>query len=164
VDLFHQLFGPDKGTLLWWQMSARALLVFFYMVLLARAGFRRSFGKFTTFDIVLAVILGSTLSRCLTGNAPLLPTLAASAVLVAVHSFVAMLTVHSHAAGKLLKGEPVRLVDHGRPIERAMRRTGISERDLLEALRSGAHLEDPSRVKAAYLERNGGISVILEEG
>lgn len=41
-----------------------------------------------------------------------------------------------------------------------MRGSSISHRDLEEALRIESHVTEPEKVKLAYLERNGGISVI----
>ena len=41
-----------------------------------------------------------------------------------------------------------------------MRGSSVSHRDLEEALRIESHVTEPEKVQLAYLERNGGISVI----
>ncbi len=40
---------------------------------------------------------------------------------------------------------------------------GITSNDLAQALRSQTNQEDPSKVRRAYLERDGSISVIPRE-
>jgi uncharacterized membrane protein YcaP (DUF421 family) len=141
----------------------RAIAVFFYLLLLIRLGKQRLFGKQTSFDVVLSIILGSILSRTVTGNARLLPTMAASAVLVGLHRLLATLAWRSHRFGALVKGREIRLVEDGRILWDAMRRQGITEHDLFEAVRARAQTDDLSRVKGAYLERSGQISVIVEK-
>lgn len=71
------VFGTSDTLITWWQMVLRAVLIFFYGVLAFRFAYRRFFGQSTDFDIVVSILIGSTLSRALTGNARLLPTLAA---------------------------------------------------------------------------------------
>jgi uncharacterized membrane protein YcaP (DUF421 family) len=43
-------------------------------------------GKAPAFDMMLGIMVGSIVSRAITGNAPLVPTLAATATLIALHS------------------------------------------------------------------------------
>lgn len=160
MELFHQLVGRSSDTIAWWQMSIRAVFIFVYLLLLVRLGGRRAFAKFTSFDIVLAVLLGSVLSRCLTANAPLVATFCASAVLVALHALLARLAVRFDPVGLLVKGRRIQLVRDGALLTEPMHRTSVTERDLMEALRSTAKTDDLHRIKAAYLERNGTISFV----
>jgi uncharacterized membrane protein YcaP (DUF421 family) len=159
MEAFYDLIGQDKGDITWWQMSARAAIVFVFGLILVRAAGKRVFGKWTALDIVVSIVIGSNLSRALTGNAPFVETMIATTVLVALHTLLIMLSVRVPAAGHLLKGRGVRLITDGRVDEKALRRHGIGEQDLEEALRE-AGLEEASGVRAAYLERNGDISVL----
>ena len=43
-------------------------------------------GEATAFDMMLGIMLGSIVSRAITSNAPLVPGLAATATLIALHS------------------------------------------------------------------------------
>jgi uncharacterized membrane protein YcaP (DUF421 family) len=86
-------------------------------------------------------------------------TLIATAVLVVLHSLLIMLSVRVPAVGHLLKGRGVRLITDGQVDQPALRRHGVGEQDLEEALHE-AGLEDAADVRAAYLERNGDISVL----
>jgi uncharacterized membrane protein YcaP (DUF421 family) len=66
----------------------------------------------------------------------------------------------SHTLGNLIKGRSHRIVRDGVPDEASMRRSHISEHDLMEHLRLQANIEDLSLVKSAYEERNGDISIV----
>jgi uncharacterized membrane protein YcaP (DUF421 family) len=139
-------------------MSIRGVLVFLYGLVLVRVAGRRVFGKLTAFDIQLAVLVGSNLSRTLTASAPFVPTLAATAAIALAHWSVTFLAFHSKLVGKLVKGEVVPLVRDGEVDWRAMRRHGLSEGDLEEAARE-AGVFDLDQVWTAVLERSGRISV-----
>lgn len=160
MDALHAVIGSDSDTILWWQMVIRGVLIFFYTLLLVRVGNRRVFGKNTSFDIVLGVILGSIMSRALTANAPFVPTLAAATSLVLLHWLLAVIAQHSTAFGHLIKGTEILLVKDGQIQEGALKKTNLTEHDLVESLRANGGTEDVESVKAAYLERNGEISVI----
>lgn len=141
-------------------MTIRAAIIFVYGVFLLRLAPARSIGKSTAFDIVFAVVVGSTLSRALTANAEMLPTMAAAGVLVLLHVTVARLALHSDWFGRIAKGDKVQVVDNGEVDRRAMRSASLTERDLMEGLRAEGGLTEIGQVEAAFLERSGAISVI----
>ena len=159
ADALYAIIGPDRQDLTWSQMCARATIVFLFGLALVRAAGKRVFGKWTAIDIVLSIIIGSNLSRALTGNAPFVETLLATILLVALHSVLIAVGVRWSGLGRLLKGRGVKLVSEGQADEHAMRKHGIGEHDLEEALRA-AGTEDISEVRSAYLERSGDISVL----
>lgn len=163
MDTFHYLVGDDADTILWWQMIIRAVIIFSYAIILYRLIPRKAFGNSAVVDIVVTVIAGSALSRALTGNAELLPTLAATAALLILHVLLSVLTRHSELVSKLVKGRPVRLVQDGKVDREMMRRVQLGERDLTEHLRLSG-VGDPGEVAEAYLERNGAVSVIRAKG
>src|SRR5688500_11455069 len=68
----HDLIGPDSAAITWWQMSVRAVIVFAFGILLVRLSGKRTFGKLSAFDIVLAIVVGSNLSRALHRQRPIL--------------------------------------------------------------------------------------------
>lgn len=155
----QEIFGSDAQHILWWQMIPRGILVFLLGLVLLRLFGRRAFGKQNPLDIVLAIIVGSNLSRAMTANAALLPTLVATAALV----FLFWLMEHASARWKplgwLVKGEPIHLVRQGTRDLAAMRAAAVTEDDIREAARS-AGLGGLEQVKDAVLERNGRISTL----
>ena len=67
------------------QMALRAVVVYVATVLTVRLGKKRFMGRSTAFDVILGIMLGSVVSRAITGNAPFVPALVAAAVLLAMH-------------------------------------------------------------------------------
>src|SRR5260370_8011421 len=76
------------------QIAVRAIFVFLVWLAIVRMADRRLLGKYSAFDVVLAVMLGSVLSRAINGAAPLWGTLAAAAVLVPMHWVLTFLSFH----------------------------------------------------------------------
>ncbi|MDB5448094.1 MAG: hypothetical protein JWQ97_3411, partial [Phenylobacterium sp.] len=109
-----------------------------------------------------SIIIGSSLSRTLTGNAPLLGTLAATSLLLAMHWALGQAAARWSAVSRAVEGLPIPLVRHGQADVRAMRRWSISTADLDEALRQRA-LHHLSEVETAMLEPSGSISLIPEK-
>ncbi|WP_266204172.1 DUF421 domain-containing protein [Pontibacter kalidii] len=162
-EYFDLIFGLDEDTLTWWQMSARAVWVFFAALLIIRLGNHRIFGKSSAFDIVLGIIFGSILSRAITGNSPFWPTLAAAFVLVMLHKLLASFAFHtSYDVSDFIKGASKTLVKDGELQKETMEENSITKNDLKEAVRSSGSHGGVERIKHAYLERSGNISVILK--
>ncbi|KZY30347.1 hypothetical protein A3731_25175 [Roseovarius sp. HI0049] len=162
METFHFLIGQDTPHIAWWQMSLRAVIIFAYAVLLYRMAPRRSFSDLSALDIVITVVLGSSLSRALTGSAPLLPTLVATALLVVLYSGMTALAPRSSLISRLVKGRPILLVENGEIKWSAVRSARLGEHDIDEHLRLKG-LRDISQVDEAYLERNGKISIITKD-
>jgi len=150
--------GPRSFSIV--LMCLRAVGVYAAGWLMLRVGGNRFLGRESAFDVVLAFVLGSTLSRAINGSAPLLVTLAASTLLVILHQLLSWISWRSHYWGVVLKGKPQTIVREGHPLPEALRRYRISAGDLAEALRLNGHLMDVSQVQEARFERNGGISVV----
>jgi uncharacterized membrane protein YcaP (DUF421 family) len=149
----------EKGDILWWQMSIRAVLVLIFGLVLIRLLGRRAFGQQNPLDIIVAIVIGSNLSRSLTGNSPFFPTLAATVVLLLVFWLLDHAAAQWHRLGTLAKGEPVVLA-HNRQFDRkTMALWGITEGDIAEAARA-AGMPGVEAVKDAVLERSGRISTI----
>lgn len=145
-------------------LALRACLIYSAGLVIVRIGKNRLLGRTTAFDIVLAFILGSLFSRAINGTAPVLGTIVAAITLVVLHWLIAELTRRWGRLEMLLKGRHLQLIEDGKTRTSAMRRAEVSENDLLEALRLHGGTEDPERVRRAYLERNGEISVLPRAG
>ena len=150
------LESKDMGVL---QMGLRAAIVFVVTVAIVRLGKKRFLGRATAFDVILGIMLGSIVSRAVTGNAPLVPALGAAAVLMLMHWLFSAIALRWHGFGALVKGQPRLLVQDGRPRDDAMRASHMTEHDLWEDLR-GKSVSSLAEVKEARLERSGQLSVI----
>ena len=110
--------------------------------------------------IMVAVVLGSVLSRAINGQSAFFPTLGVSALLVALHHLLATLAFHSHGLSQLVKGRARVLVRDGKIDPDAMRRSKITHDDLDENLRLHGNIRQLEHVAEARLERNGSVSVV----
>jgi uncharacterized membrane protein YcaP (DUF421 family) len=159
MEMLRTLIGPDNGDANAAQLCARAAILFFLGIAYIRIAGRRTFSHATTLDIVVALVVGSNLSRAMTGKAPFWPALAATLLLVVLHRAFALLTLRWGWLARLMKGQPVVLVRDGVEDRQAMRRHEIGEDDLLEGLRL-EQVERPEEARLATLENNGRISVV----
>jgi uncharacterized membrane protein YcaP (DUF421 family) len=150
------LESKDIGVL---QMSLRAAVVFVVALVIVRLGKKRFLGRATAFDVILGIMLGSIVSRAVTGNAPFLPALAATAVLMAMHWLFSAIAVRWHGFGSLVKGHATVIVEEGRVQASAMRGAHMTEHDLWEDLR-GKGVSRLDDVADARLERSGQMSVV----
>ena len=142
-------------------MSLRAVVVFILSIAIIRLGHKRFMGKNTTLDVMLGIVFGSIVSRAITGNAPFFPTLAASLTLVLMHWVLSFAAFHSDWLGNAVKGKVSMLVKDGEIQWPQMKKSHITEDDLKEAMRSQGKEPDVGQVRAAYLERNGSISLMM---
>lgn len=163
-QLLVSIFGV-KDHLTGTQECARAALVFFYGLLMLRLSGKRTFAKWAPLDIVISFMVGSALSRAMTGSAALPGTMAAVAVLVALHVVIAHLSAWSEAVSHLVEGRRAILVRHGELNQGARRRHGVSLNDLGEALREKElnGLDDLAKVRELSLEPDGKFSVLKEQ-
>lgn len=162
-DAFEALLGIGSDNLGIGQMALRAVVVLLVTVAVVRIGDKRLFGKGTAFDLVVSIMIGSVMSRAITGSAPFYPTLVAGGALVGMHWLLAFLAVHLDWFGSIVKGTPVLLVKDGRILRDEARDSAITRNDLEQAIRSAGNEPDLSQVKRAWLERDGTISVIPRE-
>lgn len=159
MEFVRILIGPDMGYQNPAQLSFRALLMLLFGILCVRVAGRRTFAQASPLDIIVYLIVGSNLSRVITGKADVVPSMAATLTLVAAHRLLSYITLRKTSISSLIKADPTVLVRNGLPDADAMRRQGISNDDLLEALRL-RQVEKIEDVRLATLERGGEISVL----
>lgn len=163
MEIFRQLIGPDNGDATALQLCARAVLLFAFGILCIRIAGRRTFAQYSPLDIIVAVVVGSDISRIMTGKAPFVPGAAATLAIVMLHRAVAMAALRWPALGRIVKCQPAPLIRDGVINDEQLRAHELSRSDLLEGLRL-EQAEDPTQVKLAMLEGGGRISVIKREG
>ena len=160
MSLLRTLLGIGADELNAGQMALRAVLTFVVALVIVRLGHKRLFGKATAFDLVVAVMFGSIMSRAITNTLGLLAVWLAGLVVVLLHRLIATLAYHVHWLGPIVKGHPILLVEDGQVRRTATRKGHVSRHDIDQALRESGSEPDLSRVRLAYLERDGSISVV----
>lgn len=158
MESLDAIFGADKG-ISWEQECARAVLIFAYGLVLVRVAGRRVFGRWSAIDIVISIIIGSNLSRALTGAAPLWGTLAATSLLMVLHWLIAQGAARFRPISRLVEGGPIRLAEAGQVDEASLKRYGVSAADLHEALRDNG-VERVEDTRLVTLEASGTVTVL----
>lgn len=158
MSVFRMLIGPDAGADAA-QLALRTIILFAFGILCIRIAGRRTFARYTPLDIIVALIVGSNISRAMTGNAAFWPAVTATLVLVLLHRLLAHASRHLGFLSVLVKARPLRIIEDGELDEAAMRRAEMSRPDVLEALRM-KQVEHVSDVRLAVLEPGGKMSVV----
>jgi uncharacterized membrane protein YcaP (DUF421 family) len=162
MDFLKEIWG-EGNPLTPLQMSVRALVTFVIGLVLIRFTGRRSFGMRMAFDNVITIMLGAILGAGVTGRAPYLPVLCASAVLCAIHRLFAWLGIYSYRFGCWVKGEAVVLYKNGKMMRENMRKVLVTEEDFIEGVRLAADTDNLDKISEVYLERDGQISVVKKK-
>ena len=142
----------------------RAFVGFFFVFVLTRVVGRRELSSLEPFDFILLVMIGDLVQQGITQN-----DLSVTGMLL-VGSTVALLTVLVSYGGfrfprlrPLLEGEPVIVVDHGKPVERNLRRNRITLDELAAAARQQG-IASLDEVAWGVLKTSGEISFIRRAG
>ena len=138
----------------------RAAVVFFFIFFVTRVVGRRQLSDLEPFDLILLVVLSDLVQQgitqsdeSVTGTLIVISTIALLSVAVSWASF------RFRPLRIVTEGEPIVLVQDGRPIERNMRRERITIDDIREQIRQ-AEMSSLDEVKWAILENDGQISCI----
>ncbi len=101
-DVIGTLFGDVDTDLNALQMALRAVITFVVTVAVIRLGNKRLFGKGTAFDNVVAIMIGSVMSRAITasGSGTMLATWAAGLALIGMHWLLATLSYPTRGSGQ----------------------------------------------------------------
>ncbi|MGN6601573.1 MAG: DUF421 domain-containing protein [Ginsengibacter sp.] len=159
MEIINDLIGHghDLNAL---QMSVRGIIVFFVALLLIRFTGMRVFGIRNAFDTCIIIMLGSILSRAITGSYPFIPTLTAAIVLMVIHKIIATLSIGNSRLSDIVKGTHISLYKNGILNEKNLRKCGMSYSDILEEVRMILHQHSLSDIHEIFMERTGKISVI----
>jgi uncharacterized membrane protein YcaP (DUF421 family) len=165
VETLHEIveivFGGDSPSpsINAWQVAARSIVVYLAGLLIVKYGKSRMISRATPLDVILGFILGSLLSRGITGHASISNTVASCFALVAIHYLFTALGCRWQPFERFIKGHSAVLVESGKLNEGNMLRSHLSKEDVFEAMRleGVAHLHE---VAQASKERNGEISII----
>jgi uncharacterized membrane protein YcaP (DUF421 family) len=142
----------------------RAAVLFVFVWFVTRAVGRRELSTLEPFDLILLVVLGDLIQQGVTQN-----DFSVTGAMLAGGTMAAMTVLFSFMAFRfprvapILEGDPVVLVEHGRTLDRNLRRNRITLEELAAQARLNgiAHIED---VDWAVLETSGAISFIRKDG
>ncbi len=162
-SLLKEILGLDTDTLTMYQIAARCVVIYIIGIALVRFGKKRFLGKIAAFDTILAIIIGSLLSKTVTDTDYFLEILGATFIFIMLHRLFSFIAAYSDRFGNWIKGHERVVLKDGELLREAMKKSSLSYQDVMQSLRQNAQTEDVSKVKTATLERSGDISVILKE-
>jgi uncharacterized membrane protein YcaP (DUF421 family) len=141
----------------------RAIAVFAFIFFVTRVVGRRELSTLEPFDLILLVVIGDLVQQAVTQS-----DYSVTGAVLAVGTFAVLTVVVSYLSFRVtflrpfLDGEPVIVVQDGKPIDRNLRRNRITVDELAVAARRHevGSLED---VQWAVLETNGEITIIPKQ-
>jgi uncharacterized membrane protein YcaP (DUF421 family) len=143
-------------------LVGRAFVMFLLILLLVRVVNRRELSKMEPYDLVLLIVLGDLVQQGITQND--YSVTGASIVIVTMtllSIFTAYVAYRLPRFGRVLDGEPVILLENGRPLEKNLRRERISLGELAAEARQN-DIADLGSVRYAVLETSGSISFLTD--
>jgi uncharacterized membrane protein YcaP (DUF421 family) len=159
MDNLHDMLGHGEN-LTPFQMSFRAAIVFVFALILIRIGGVRIFGRRSSVDTIIVIVMGSVLARGIVGASPLLSVLAASAIMILLHKLFSWLSSRFNKFESLVKSKRIILYQNGQINNSNLVKAGLSKNDLLESLHLESKQRDLEGISTVYLETNGRISFI----
>jgi len=142
----------------------RAAVIFFFVLLITRMIGRRELSSLEPFDMIMLVVIGDLVQQGVTQSdysiTGALIVISTIAVLTALMAFV---NFRFRPLRRVLEGQPLVLVEDGRPVERNLRRERLTIEEL-EAERRQQQVDSIADMRWAVLETSGQISVIPKQG
>jgi uncharacterized membrane protein YcaP (DUF421 family) len=138
----------------------RGIFVFVFLYVLMRMIGRRELSSLEPFDLILLIVLGDAVQQGLTqDDYSLTGAFLAIGTIAILQIAVSYANFRFPKLRPVLDGEPIVVVQEGKPIEKNLKRERVTIEDLAAAARmqSIASLED---VQWAVMETSGAISFI----
>jgi uncharacterized membrane protein YcaP (DUF421 family) len=141
-------------------LAIRAAFLFCFVYLLTRIIGRRELSSLEPFDLILLIVIGDAIQQGLTQD-----DYSVTGAMIVVGTFAMLQVLVSFVSYRFprlrpaLDGEPIIVVQDGKPIERNMKRERLTlEEVLVEARRE--QIASLEQIEWAVLETSGKISII----
>jgi len=141
-------------------LAVRTLIVLAILVVALRLLGKRQAGEMRTLDILVVLIVANAVQNAMTkSDGHLAVGLVAAGTLILAGWLSGVVLQHRSKLETRLLGAPLVLVRQGQVIRKNLRKEGLTENDLMVAMR-GRGLSDLCQAKLAVLEMDGSISVV----
>jgi uncharacterized membrane protein YcaP (DUF421 family) len=140
----------------------RAIMIFAFLLFMTRIVGRRELSSLEPFDLILLIVIGDLVQQGVTQSDH-----SVTGAILAAGTFGVLTVVVSYVSFRfprlrpVIEGEPMILLQEGKPIERNLRRERITLGELAAAARQQG-LPSLDRVQWAVLETGGRISFITK--
>jgi uncharacterized membrane protein YcaP (DUF421 family) len=157
MSFFH---SQESLTTIEWIL--RAVVGYFFLILVAKAMGQRSIAQLRLLDFVIALIIGNIIAHPLSDeHLGLKGSLTTTVVLVGLYVGSVYTVLKWPRVRNLITPPPITLVKDGEIIFKGLNKARISIDILLEELRE-EKVEDVSKVALALWEADGKVSVFLD--
>src|SRR5437660_8092422 len=144
----------------WTHLVLRAVIIYVVFFIGLRLFGKRELGQFTTFDLVLVLLVANALQPAMTGpDSSITGGAVIVATLLVFNRGVAMLRSRWPAFDRLVEPPPTLLVHDGDLVKQNLEKEGLSVDDVEMAVREQG-LDKMGDVGLAVLENDGSISVV----
>lgn len=141
----------------------RTLIVYLVLLVGMRLSGKRALGQMTPFDLVVLLIISNAVQNAMVGaDSSLNGGLIAAVALLALDRALDRLALAPGRLRAAVVGSPTLLVYDGQLLMEPLRKEGLSEAEVLQALREHG-VDDLVAVKNAVLEVDGTISVVARD-
>lgn len=167
--MFETIFNFCKPSISWYRyfssslcMCSKAFIFYLSSIFLVRFN-KKLIGTRTPFNFILFVMLGSISAITIIGGEYLfLPIVTVIIFLLLLNKLIMVIISTFPKVELFLKGPPVLLVKDGEILWDNLKKTRITNDEILNALQRQMHTNDFSKISSAYLASNGEINFIID--
>jgi uncharacterized membrane protein YcaP (DUF421 family) len=142
----------------WWELVARAAIVYGALMLMVRFTGKRTIGQFTPFDLLVVMLLSESVSNSLSGDDDSVTGgLILAATLVALNVAFAVASARSRKVEEITEGTPVLVGRDGKIFDDVLKRERVGVGEVEKALRENDC--DLGDMRFVFLESDGNFSV-----
>jgi uncharacterized membrane protein YcaP (DUF421 family) len=142
----------------------RATVIYVVLYIVFRISGKRSLTELNAFDLLLLLIISEATQQAMVdSDNSMTHSILLVVTLVGIDILLSLVKQYSPKAEKVLDSVPVILVEHGRPIERHLKKERVSEEDILAHARLSQGIARMDDIAWAVLEPSGEISIIPKE-
>lgn len=155
-------FFQSQETLTTIEWVLRAVVAFFFLLIVAKALGQRAISQLRLIDFVIALVIGNIIAHPLSDeHLGLEGSVISTIVLVVLYLAVVFMMLKWPRFRRLLNNKPVMLVKDGEILDEGLKKARISVDILLEELRE-RQVKDIKTVAIAFWEADGKISFFLD--
>jgi len=143
----------------WFNLTARAVLVYLVVLILLRISGKRQLGQMGATEFVTILLISNGVQNAMNGgDNSLAGGFVLATVLVVLSSVISVLTYRSTFFSSFFEGTPTLLIHKGKVIRKHLMKERLSQKELKVLLRKqGIH--DIGHVETAVLEADGTLSI-----
>jgi len=124
---------------------------------------RRFIGMRTVSNFYLFIFIGSILATAIIGPGHLFFKILSMVIIILIFNWlILLLSVYVSWFGIIIQGNPIILIDHGKIQKHGLKKSLITEKELMALLRYQTNTDEISNVEKAYFENSGHISFVLK--